>query len=141
MKIIARPKYLRNISRDIRKVVRGSNCEAVLSLLISRSGAVDDLVAFGDDGISLKVGHSWQVRMCGSAVIALIVVVGEDLPVVWSFHLPHVVEHVVVEVEHLVALLLINALEVVLPGNFGLCFGIEVDPNEAVDVDVYMDWE
>ena len=76
-----------------------------------------------------------------STVVAFIVVVRQDLPVVVAVHLPDVVKVVVVEVELLHAILSIYAGEVVFPGDFGSGLAVQVDPDEAVGVDVKVDGE
>lgn len=72
-------------------------------------------------------------------MIALVVVVGKNLPVVGAFHLPHVVENVVIKVVEAISFLSVDAIKVILPGNFRRFARIEINPDEpiAVDVDMY----
>ena len=102
---------------------------------------MDDFCALGDDSVCFEVCHSWKVWMRCCAVVAFVVVVRKDLPVIGAFHLPHVVEDIIIEVIEAVSFLLVDAFEVVLPSNLGLLLAIEVDPDKAVDIDVHVDRE
>ncbi len=51
------------------------------------------------------------------------------------------IEDVVVEVEVLESFLFVDAAEVGVPRDLWRGFAVEVDPDEAVDVDVYVDGE
>ena len=79
--------------------------------------------------------------MSGLAVVALVVVVGRNLPVVVGIDGPHVVEVIVSEVKVLETLLLVDTVEVFLPGDLGLGLRVKVDPDEAVDVNANVDGE
>jgi len=130
--------YLRDVGRDIGEVVSAGDGHAVVCLLLCCARVVDDLVASGVDGICFEVCHRNDIGMCGCAVIAFVVVVGKDLPVVVTLHLPGMVELVVGEVELLVSFLLVDTIEVVFPGDLRLGAAVEVDPDEVVDIDMDM---
>lgn len=102
---------------------------------------MDDVSALRLDIVRLKISEGGDIRVSCLAVIALVVVVGQDLPVVGALHLPAVVEYIVVEVKLVVLLLLIGSQEVLLPRDLGHGLGVKVDPDEAVAVDVHVDGE
>lgn len=77
--------------------------------------------------------------MARGTMITFIVVVGQNLPVIVACHLPCMVKLVVVKVELLASLLLIYTLEFIIPANFWFGFAIQIDPDEAVVVNVDMD--
>lgn len=79
--------------------------------------------------------------MCGTAVIALIVVVGGDLPVVRSLNLPSVVELIVVKVQSCVSFLFVDTLKEIIPCDFRNFIFVQVDPYQTVGVDVDVYWE
>lgn len=79
--------------------------------------------------------------MSGLAVVTLVVVVSEDLPIVVPVHLPGVIKDIVIKVEVFVLLLGIGTLKVILPRNLGRFFGVKVDPDEAIVVNVGVNTE
>ena len=91
--------------------------------------------------ISAQVGNLGEIRVGGQAVVALVVVVSQELPVVVASHLPSVVELVVVKVVVLQPLRLIDASKLRVPGNLRPLTSIEVHPDEAGVVNVNMDRE
>ena len=93
---------------------------------------VNDVASLRLHIVSLQVSDGWNVGMSGLAVVALVVVVGQDLPIVVPVHLPGVVKDVVIEVEVFILLLGITPSKVILPVHLRRVLGVEVDPNEAV---------
>lgn len=130
--------YLRDIVRDVREVISWCDSQASLCLLRSCSDIVNNVSTPSLDIVGLKISHRRNVWVSRLAVVAFVVVVGQDLPVVRTVHLPAVIKDVVVKVEFTVLFLLIGTEEVVFPLDLGNGFGIEVDPNETIAVNVYM---
>ena len=91
--------------------------------------------------IGVKIGNAWDVRVRNPAMVTLVEVVGQNLPVVLSVHFPAVVEHVFIEVVVLEPGLLVDTSEVLVPGNLRLFSGVHVDKNKAILVDMDMDGE
>lgn len=131
--------YLRDVVRDVREVIGWCDSQASLCLLRSCSNIVNNISTPGLDIVGLEVSHCRNVWVGRLAVVAFVVVIGQDLPVVRTIHLPGVVKDIVVKVEFTVLLLLIGTEEVILPLDFGDGFGIKVDPNETIAVNVNMD--
>lgn len=98
-----------------------------------------DVAVLGLDVVGVQIGDGGDIRVRVLAMVALVVVVGQNLPVEVALLLPRVVEVVVVEVVVVEAGLLVDAVKVILPGYLGGLFGVEVDPDEAVTIDVHMD--
>ncbi len=100
---------------------------------------MQDLVVFRLDVVRVQVGDSRDIRVRDLTVVALVVVVCEDLPVELALHVPGVVKGVVLEVVELVAGLRVDALKVVFPGDLGLLASVQVDPDETIAVNVDVD--
>ena len=100
---------------------------------------MDDTAVLGVDRVGRQVRDGGDVRVRRRAVVALVVVIRQDLPVEVATLLPGVVEHVVVPVDIVHARLLVDPLEVVLPRDLGLLLSVQVHPDEPVAVDVHVD--
>lgn len=131
--------YSRDIAGGVRPEVCGGYPEALVDLVLTLSAIVLNVAVLGLDVVGVQIGNGRNIRMGNLAVVALIVVVGQNLPVEVTLHVPSVIEVVVVEVVMVEAGLLVDTVKVVLPGNLGGLFGIKVDPDEVVPIDVYMD--
>lgn len=101
---------------------------------------MDDLSVLGRHGVGLKVGQGANIWMRRGTVVALVVVVREYLPIVVALHLPEMIEDVVVEAELAVAFLSVDAIELLLPVKLRLLLSIHIDPDEAILVDVGVNW-
>lgn len=91
-----------------------------------------DVAVLGLDIVGVEIGDGRDVGVRDLAVVALVVVVCQDLPVEIARHIPSVIEGVVLEVVLLEPGLLVDALEVVFPGDLGGFAGVQVHPDESV---------
>lgn len=128
--------YSRDVAGDVREVVGRCHDQSQVPLLRLCGNIVDDVASPRLDIVRLEVSHRRNVGMGGLAVVALVVIVGQYLPVVVTVHLPGVVKDIVIEVELFVLLLGISASEVILPCHLWRVFGVKVDPDEAIVVNV-----
>ena len=128
-----------DVERGVGPEVGGGDAEALGDLVGARGAVVLDVAVFGLDVVRVQIGDCGDVGVRDLAVVALVVVVGEDLPVELALHVPGVVEDVVLEVVVFESGLLIDTVKVVFPGDFGDLFGVQVDPDEAVLVNVHVD--
>lgn len=117
------------------------NDQSLVPLLRFCGNIVNDVSTLRLNVVSLQVSHRRDIGVCCLAVIALVIVVSQDLPVIVAVHLPGVVEDIFIEVEVLVLLLGVGAGEVVLPRHLRRFFGVKVDPDEAIVVNVGVDVE
>lgn len=131
--------HLRDIVRDVGKVIGWCDSQASLCLLRSCGDIVNNVSTPGLDIVGLEISHRRNVWVSRLAVVAFVVVIGQDLPVVRTLHLPAVIKDVVFKVEFTVLLLLIGTKEVIFPLDLRHGFGIKVDPNETIAVDVHVD--
>lgn len=132
---------LRNIKRGVGPKVSGADSQAFFFLL-GRGGTIVLYPRTLDvDTVGREVCDGGDVRMGGLAMIALVVVVSCYLPVVGGVDLPDVIEFVLVPLELSKPFLGVGTTEVFLPRYLGLLLAVEVDPDEAVDVNVDVDWE
>jgi hypothetical protein len=97
-----------------------------------------DVAVLGLDVVGVQVGDGWDIGVCDLAVVAFVVVIGQNLPVEVTLHIPSVVEEVVIEIVVVETGLLVDTVKVVCPGDLGSLLGVEVDPNEAIAIDVHM---
>lgn len=79
--------------------------------------------------------------MCRRTVVALVIVVRQDLPVVRPILIPGVIVDIVIKVEVLVSFLLIDSSVLLLPRDLWSLLAIEVNPYEPVLIDLNMDRE
>ena len=133
---LMRERHLRDVERGIRPEVGSSDPEALLNLVGSLGTVVLDMAVFGLEIVGVEIGDGRDIGVSDLAVVALIVVIGENLPVEVAFHVPCVVEVVFIEVVVLESRLLVDSVEVVLPSYLGRLASIQVDPDEAVFVNV-----
>lgn len=98
-----------------------------------------NMAIFGLDIVGVEVGNCGDIRVGNLAVVALIVVVGQDFPVEIALHIPGVVKDVILKVVVLKTGLLIDAIKVILPGNFGNLASIQIDPDKTIPVNMQMD--
>ena len=73
------------------------------------------------------------------AVVAFVIVVSCNLPIICSVDFPAVVEFIVVPIDPVVPWKHVNPFKIIRPGNLWLRIAIQVDPDKtiAVDVDMY----
>lgn len=133
--------YLRNIKRGIGPEVSNGDPKALLDLLGSRGAVVLDVTGLGFHIVGVKISNCGNIGVGDEAVVALVVVVGQNLPVELSILIPRVVKDVIFEVIIVESGLLIDTIKVVLPGNLGGLASIQVDPDKTVPVNVDMDRE
>ncbi|KAI6765722.1 hypothetical protein HG530_006792 [Fusarium avenaceum] len=126
----------RDVGGGIGKVVSDSNAESAVNLILSLSTKVLDVRLLCLDPVGVEVGNGGDIRVSNLAVVALVVVVGEDLPVVVTLHLPDVVEVVVVKVVVREALVGIEIVKVILPGDLRDLGTVHVDPDEATGINL-----
>lgn len=88
----------RDVGGSVGEVVCDSDAETTVNLILSLGTKVLDVLLLSLDPVRVEVGDGGDIRVSDLAVIALVVVVGKDLPVVVTLHLPDVVEVVVLKV-------------------------------------------
>lgn len=130
--------YSRDIAGGIGPEVSGGYAEALVDLILALGTIMLDVAVLRLDVVRGQVGDGGNVGVSDSAVITLVVVVGENLPVEVALLIPGVVEDVVLEVVVDKSGLLIDTVEVVLPGDLGGLASVQIHPDEAVAVDVHM---
>jgi hypothetical protein len=128
--------HSRDVEGGVGPEVGSGNSEALIDLVLSGSTVVLDVAGLGLDVVGVEIGDCGDIRVCNEAVVALVVIVGEDLPVEVPIHIPSVVEAVVFEIVVLESGLLVDAFEVVLPGNLRGLAGVQVHPDKAIAVEV-----
>lgn len=126
----------RDVEGGIRPEIGSSDAEPLVNLILSGSAEVLDMAIFGLDVVRIQISDGGDIRMRNEAVITLVIVIGKDLPVEVSLHVPGVIEVIFIEVVVLEAWLLIYPVEVILPSYFGCLAGVHVDPDKAIAVDV-----
>jgi hypothetical protein len=110
-------------------------------LLRSGDAVVFDMAVLKVRVESLEVDKIRDIRVSGWTMVAFVEVVCKDLPVEIAFDLVSVVELVVVKVEFAISSLPVDVVEMLLLRYFRRLFGIHVDLDEAIDVDLDMDTE
>lgn len=133
--------YSRDIEGSVGPEVGGCDAESLVDLVLTGGTVVLDVAVLGLDVIGVEIGDCGDVGVGNKAVVALVVVVGENLPVEVSLHVPGVVEVVLIEVVELESGLLVDTFEVVLPGDLWCFTSVHVDPHKAIEVDVGMGGE
>lgn len=129
---------LRDIEGSVRPEVGGGYPEALLDLILSLGAEMLNMAILGLDVVGVEVCNLGDLRMGDPAVIALVIVVGQNLPVEFAFHIPSVIEEVVLKVVVFESRLLIDPVKVVLPSNLGGLRCVQVHPDEAISVEVHM---
>lgn len=76
------------------------------------------------DIVGLQVRNGGNIRVRRFAVVAFVVIVGCDLPVVICIDLPGMIELVILEIEIREPLLGVDPREVVFPGNLWFPFAV-----------------
>jgi hypothetical protein len=109
--------YLRDVARGIRPEVGGGYPEALLNLVGSLGAVMLNVAILGLDIVRVQVGNCRDIGVGDLAVIALIIVIGENLPVKLALHIPGVVKDIILKIVVVKSGLLINTVKVVLPGN------------------------
>lgn len=89
----------------------------------------------------LEIDKVRDIGVGGRTVVALIEVIRKDLPVEIAIDLVGMVELVIVKVEFAVSLLLVDVVKMLFPRHFGSLFGVHVDPDEAIGIDLDVDAE
>jgi hypothetical protein len=130
--------YSRDVEGSVGPEVGGSYPEALLDLIRASGTIVLNVAVLGLDVVGVEVGDSGDIRVGNLAVIALVIVVGQDLPVEFALHIPGVIKLVLLEVVVLESGLLIDSLKVIRPSDLRGLAGIQVDPDEAILVKVNM---
>lgn len=151
----------RNGHGAVWEIVSAVDVEALLYLFFGGRLVVLDVASFALAIVAVDGEESWNIRMCGLAMVAFVEVVGCNLPVViamkfwrlvsqthverWSLVFMmltvDMIELVVVEIELLESLLVINVGKVFLPRHFGLLASVHVHPYEALGIDMGVDWK
>lgn len=127
---------------DVGKAVCGADLLAESLAIFRCVGLVLDVVALrvAVDVVGLEVDEtSCEIGVGSCAVVALVEIVREDLPVKRTDKVPGVVELVVIEVELVKPVLLVDVIKSVLPRYLGLLVGVHIDPDESVSVDAHVD--
>ena len=130
---------LRDVEGSVGPEVGGGNAESLSNLIFSRGTEVLDVAILRLDVVRVEIGNSGNIGVSNLAVIALVVVIGKNLPVEVTLHVPGVIEVIFIKVVVLEARLLIGTFEVIVPGDLRSLRRIQVDPNEAIAVKVHMD--
>ena len=133
--------YLRDHHGRHREVISAGGVEPLFDLLGSRLAMVLNVAGLGVAVKRLQVEEFRDIRMGGRAVVALVEVVGQDLPVVFAVQLIRAHEIVVVEVIGFVPFLLVDILEMLFPRHLRGLLRIQIDPDEAIHIDLDMDSE
>lgn len=136
---LVRVMYLRDVERGIRPEVGGGNSEALLNLVGSLGAVMLNVAVLGLDIVGVEVGNCGDIGVGDLAVVALIIVVGQNLPVKLALLIPGVVKDVILKVVVVKSGLLIDTVKVVLPGNLGVLASIQVDPDKTISVNMHMD--
>lgn len=131
----------RDIGRGIGEVICDSDAESAVNLVLSLGTEVLDVRLLCLDPVRVEVGDGGDIRVSDLAVVALVVVVGKDLPVVVALHLPDVIELVVVKVVVGEALMCVKVVKVILPGDLRGLSAVHVDPDEATSINLNVDGE
>jgi hypothetical protein len=122
--------------RDVGEVISWCHNQACRLLLRLGGNIVNDVASLCLHVVGLEVSHRRDVGVSGLAVVTLVVIVGEDLPIVVPVHLPGVIKDIVIKVEVFIFLLGIGTLKVLLPRDIWGFFGVKVDPDETILVNV-----
>lgn len=126
---------------DVREAVCRANFLTKSFAVLGGVGLVLNVVALGVavDIVGLEVDEAGsEIGVGGGAVVALIEVICEDLPIEGSDEVPGVVELVVIKVELVEAGLLVDVVKSVLPCYLGLLVGVHVDPDETVAINAHV---
>lgn len=132
--------YSQDDNRGVGVEICACKLETGLLLLLGLNARVLDPFLVGITLHLSKVGKSGQIRMRRGTVIALIEVVCENLPVVVSLHAVLVVENIVLKLDLVQSLLLVDAVEMLLP-RLWVVGAVEVDPDEAIGIDLEVNLE
>jgi len=135
---VVKGSNLRDIHRGIGKIIGGGNIEASRNLLRCRISVVANVSLLRHDSIGTQVCNAWDIRMGGWAVVAFVVIISKDLPVVFTLHLPLVVKLILVKFVSLESRLRIDASEIVIPWR-GFLGTVHVDPDESIAVYMNVD--
>lgn len=131
--------YSRDIAGSVGPEVSSSYPEAPVNLVLALGTVVLNVSVLGFDVVGVQISDGWNVGVRNLAVVAFVVVIGQNLPVEVTLHVPSVIEVVVVEIVVVETRLLVNTVKVVLPGNLGGLLGIKIDPDKAITIDMHMD--
>lgn len=133
--------YIRDIEGRVRPEIGGGYPEPLFNLFGSLGAKVLNVAILSVHIVGVEVGDGWDVGMGDPAVVTLIVVIGKNLPVEIALHVPGMIKDIVFKVVVIKARLFVNPVKVILPGHLGHVSSIQIDPNEAVSVDMEMDWD
>lgn len=131
-------EVLGDVDGGVGEEVGGGDEETLLDHLLGGGTVVHQVALVGVHDVGLNVGEVAEIRVGDAAVVALVVVVTEQLPVDSEVHLPGVVVLIGVPGVHLETLLGVGATVLLFPRGLGSLTTIKVDPDKvsAVDVDV-----
>jgi len=127
---------LRDIERGVRPEVCDGNSEALVDLVLSLGTVMLNVSVLGLDVVGVQIGNCGNVGMSDFAVVTLVIVVGQNLPVKVALHVPGMVKVVLLKVVVVKSGLLIDPVKVIFPGNLGSLAGVQVHPDKAVSVHV-----
>ncbi len=131
--------HLRDVHRCVREEVGWCNFEAAGNLFWRGHGVMLNIAVLGLHLVGAQVGNGRNVWVRNLAVVTFVIVIGEDFPVVFALHLPSMIINVIVEVVILKSRLGIHATKIVIPGYFRRRLAIQIDPDESIVINVYMD--
>lgn len=134
-------KHSHYIHGSIGEVVGAGNDHICCLLFLRGSGVVLDESGLGLNVVGFEIGQGGYIRVCRFTVVAFVVVVGRNLPVICSVNRPSMVEFIVVHIVSFKSLLHIGTVEVGSPRYLWLLLTVQVDPNESFVIDVDMDRE
>lgn len=134
-------EYLRGNHGRHGEVVGTGSVKTLLDLLWCGLAVVLDVSIFEIAVERLKVEEFRNIGVCRRAVVALVEIISQNLPVIFAFERISVVKIVVVEVVGFVAFLLVDVPEMFLPRHFWDFIRIHIDPDKAINVDLEVDSE
>ena len=134
-------QYLRDSHARVREVVCARIFDVLVYLVFFRPREMLDVASSGDCIVVGQISDFGHIRMRNSAVITLVVIIGQCFPVIVALHAPRVIELVLSEVKLLKSLLPVDTIKVVLPGDGRRRRGFEIDPNEPQCIDMDVHWE
>ena len=128
-----------NVEGCIGPEVGGGDSEALLDLILTCGTEMLDMAVLDLDMVGVEVGNCGDVGVRDPAVVAFVIVVGQNLPIKVALHIPGMIKDVILEVVVLEPGLLINTVKVVLPSNLGGPLCVQVHPDETISVNMSMD--
>lgn len=118
------------------EVVCAGSVETLRNLLGGGFTVVLNVSIFGVAVEGIEIQELGDVGVGGWAVVTFVEVISQNFPVVVSLELIGMIQIIVFEVVVLVSLLRVDVLEMFFPRNLGDLLCIEVNPDEAVHVNL-----